>query len=208
MSEVTIRPAEAHDAEQAAPLIYSSGPAAFNYLLHQNGYDPVAFLRHSFARANALFGYRHHAVAVHENRVVGTIAYYTKQDLLRINLFTAIDMLLFFGPVMGTKVALRGLDMERYVRPPTKGCLYLAHIGVDPNLRSQGIGSKLIEYVRSHHPMGRDYVMSLDVALTNPRAQTLYGKLGFVVVEERGAPAPTVPGHRYMERKPSGPARV
>ncbi|MBX9654280.1 GNAT family N-acetyltransferase [bacterium] len=204
MSDVTIRPAKAHDAEQAAPLIYSSGPAAFNYLLHQNGYDPVAFLRHSFARANALFGYRHHAVAVHEDRVVGTIAYYTKQDLLRINLFTAIDMLLFFGPVTGTKVVLRGLHMERYVRPPKSGCLYLAHIGVDPILRSQGIGSKLIDYALHHHPRGQDYITSLDVALTNPRAQALYERLGFEVIEERGTPAPTVPSHRYMERKPRG----
>lgn len=201
MSGITIRRAEARDAEQAAPLIYSSGPAAFTYLLRQNGHDPVDFLRYSFARGNALFGYRHHAVAARDGNIVGTIAFYTKRDLLRINLFTAIDMFRFFGPVTGTKVVLRGLYMERYVRPPTKNRLYLAHIGVDPSLRSQGIGSKMIDYALSHHPKGREFVASLDVALTNPRAQQLYERLGFEVIEEREAPTPSVPGHRYMEKE-------
>jgi len=203
MSDVTIRRAEAKDAAQAAPLIYSSGPAAFDYLLQRDDRNPVDFLRYCFARGNALFGHRHHAVAVRDNEVVGTIAFYTKKDLLRINLYTAIDMLAFYGPIAGTKVVLRGLHMERYVRPPINARLYLAHIGVNPSLRGQGIGSAMIDFALGHHPQGRNYVSSLDVALTNPRAQALYERLGFRVIEERPAPAPSVPGHRYMERPAS-----
>jgi ribosomal protein S18 acetylase RimI-like enzyme len=43
----------------------------------------------------------------------------------------------------------------------------------------------------------------LDVAMSNPRAQALYERAGFVVIGERVSPLGnargTVPGHRRME---------
>ena len=200
MDEISIRQAVPTDAPLAAPLIYSSGPAGFDYVFLRGKKEAVTFLRFSFARGKALFGYRNHAVAIHQGKVVGTIAYYTHEDMLRLNAFTAIDILRFYGPVTGTSVILQGLHLERFIRPPSRGRLYLGHIGVDPALRSKGIGKALIEHAITTHPKSAIYIPALDVAFTNPRAQALYERLGFTVFDERAAPAPSVPAHRYMEK--------
>jgi ribosomal protein S18 acetylase RimI-like enzyme len=50
---------------------------------------------------------------------------------------------------------------------------------VAPALRSTGIGSELIRHLVAHRrPELHDHV-ALDVAVTNPRAEALYRRMGF-----------------------------
>ena len=139
MNEISIRAVEASDAHEASPLIFSSGPAAFTYLFTRSRKDAVPFLRFSFEKGKALFGYRNHAVAVHQGKIVGTISFYTKEDLTRLNLFTALDIANFYGWITGLAVIWRGLRLERFIKPPTRGRLYLAHIGVIPPIEVEGL---------------------------------------------------------------------
>jgi ribosomal protein S18 acetylase RimI-like enzyme len=101
-------------------------------------------------------------------------------------------------------VIVRGLRVERVIPPPARGMHYLAHLGVTPVLRGEGIGRALIdELVRRGTALGRQR-MVLDVATSNPRAQALYERLGFEVTGERVSSLANaqgvVPGHRRMER--------
>ena len=57
-----IRAARADDVAAAVPLIYSSGPAAFDYVLARNGADATAFLAHAFANGAGEVGHRNHVV--------------------------------------------------------------------------------------------------------------------------------------------------
>jgi hypothetical protein len=65
------RPATPADAELAAPLIHSSGPAAFDYVFDVVGRAGARdFLRYAFADGPGEFGFRNHTIVAHEDQVV------------------------------------------------------------------------------------------------------------------------------------------
>ena len=72
-----------------------------------------------------------------------------------------------------------------------------------PADQSKGVGSALVGHLLDSQA-GRYPRASLDVAVSNPRGQALYERLGFHVLEERRSTLNNarghVPGMRYMER--------
>lgn len=183
-TKVDLRPAEAGDADDAVPLIYSSGPDAFDYVFgHSTKGDAQSLLRSAFVDGAGEFGYRNHAIAVVDGNVTGVGAGYTAETGLQFTLAAARQIFRKYG-LSAPAVITRGLRTERVIPPPKKGMLYLGHLGVSPNSRSQGIGSRLVDHFVE---IGRERGLAtaeLDVAVTNPRAQALYERLGFEVVEE------------------------
>jgi ribosomal protein S18 acetylase RimI-like enzyme len=105
-------------------------------------------------------------------------------------------------------VIARGLRVERVIPPPSRGLHYLAHLGVSPELRGQGIGRALVGYLIAQGLEQGRQRLALDVACSNPRAQALYERLGFAVTEERRSRLANtqgvVPDHRRMERAATG----
>ncbi|MDO1530017.1 GNAT family N-acetyltransferase [Fulvimonas sp. R45] len=205
MSAVRFRAASPQDAAAAVPLIHSSGPAAFDYVFAVPGRgDAQAFLRHAFVDGAGEFGWRNHVVGELEGVVVAVGAGYGGETALAFTLAAARQILVHYGLRHAPGVVARGLRVERVIPPPSRGMHYLAHLGVSPALRGQGIGRALIEaLIRRGEQAGRRR-MVLDVAVSNPRAQALYGRLGFAVSGERASSLANaqgvVPGHRRMER--------
>ena len=199
------RPATGQDADAAVPLIHSSGPAAFDYVFAVPGRsDAQAFLRRAFADGAGEFGWRNHVVGELEGAVVAVGAGFGGETALAFTLAAGRQILAHYGPRHAPGVIVRGLRVERVIPPPTRGMHYLAHLGVAPALRGEGIGRALIdELVRRGVAQGR-HRMVLDVAVSNPRAQALYERLGFEVTGERASSLANkqgvVPGHRRMER--------
>jgi ribosomal protein S18 acetylase RimI-like enzyme len=204
-AEVRFRAALPQDVEAAAPLIHSSGPAAFDYVFAVPGRgDARAFLRRAFVDGAGEFGWRNHLVGELEGVVVAVGAGYGGEASLAFTLAAARQILAHYGPRRAPGVIARGLGVERVIPPPRRGMHYLAHLGVAPALRGQGIGRALIEaLIRRGVQAGRRR-MVLDVATSNPRAQALYARLGFEVTGERASALANaqgaVPGHRRMER--------
>lgn len=199
------RPASARDVEAAVPLIHSSGPAAFDYVFAVPGRsDAQAFLRRAFVDGAGEFGWRNHVVGELEGVVVAVGAGFGGESALTFTLAAARQILTHYGPRHAPGVIVRGLRVERVIPPPARGMHYLAHLGVTPALRGEGIGRALIdELVRRGVALGR-HRMVLDVATGNPRAQALYERLGFEVTGERVSSLANkqgvVPGHRRMGR--------
>lgn len=204
-STVQFRAATAQDAEAAVPLIHSSGPAAFDYVFALPGHgDTQAFLRRAFVDGAGEFGWCNHVVGELEGVVVAVGAGYGGETALAFTLAAARQILGHYGLRHAPGVIARGLRVERVIPPPTRGMHYLAHLGVSPALRGQGIGRALIdELIRRGVQQGRRR-MVLDVAASNPRAQALYERLGFAVTGERHSALANaqgaVPDHRRMER--------
>ena len=204
-ARVRFRPAAAADAGAAVPLIHSSGPAAFEYVFAVPGRgDAQAFLRHAFADGAGEFGWRNHWVGEADGRIVAVGAGYGAEAHWDFTLAAARQILGFFGWRLAAGVIARGLRVERVIAPPSGDMHYLAHLGVDPGWRGQGIGRALIEHLAAEAArLGRSR-LALDVAATNPRAQALYERCGFVVIDERPSSLADarghVPAHRRMER--------
>ena len=139
------RPARPDDVEAVVPLIYSSGPAAFDYVFGRGMAEP--FLRHAFRSPAGEFSYRSHDVALRADQVVGTGAIFDGRQTLRFTLAAARQILGFYGPLRGLGVISRGLRIETVIRPPHRREFYLCHLGVAPSLRGSGVGTGLIGHL-------------------------------------------------------------
>jgi ribosomal protein S18 acetylase RimI-like enzyme len=202
---LTFRPARADDVYLAVPLIYSSGPLAFDYIFHhpRKGRS-LDFLRAAFVDKRGEFSYSNHTVAEQDRQIVGVGACFSGDSTLSFTVAAALQLFRFYGAVEAWPVMIKGLKAETVIHPPSSKEIVLAHLGVAPEAQGQGIGTALVEhFLASDAAKGK--TPALDVAVTNPRAQSLYERLGFVVIEERQSSLKNEHGaivnHRRMEKK-------
>jgi ribosomal protein S18 acetylase RimI-like enzyme len=179
---LVLRAAAPADVADAVPLMYSSGPSAFDYVFNVGGAkDAQAFLRFAYLNGGGEFGWQTHRVALLGERVVAAGAAFDGRAVLRFSIAGALQILRFYGPISAWGVMVRGLRTETVIRPPRAEEYYLCHVGVREELRGQGIGARFMRHLLEGLDPKRHRRASLDVALTNPRAQLLYERLGFVV---------------------------
>ncbi|TGL77095.1 GNAT family N-acetyltransferase [Leptospira yasudae] len=193
-----IRPSELQDVDAVVPLIYSSGPAAWDFVFTQNDKTPFDFLRSSFIKRGNTISYTNHFVAEIQGEVVGAILSYRQPSFLLLNGGTALRIISVYG-LSAPKVMGRGLTTEGMIKPPKPGRLYLGHIAVSEKHRGKGIGKELIRFVANCFPDFK--TLSLDVSQKNEAAIALYKGLGFRTIEARAfsGPAGKIPDHYYME---------
>jgi ribosomal protein S18 acetylase RimI-like enzyme len=206
---LAFRSAAPADVADAVPLIYSSGPAAFDYVFDSGGSRSAqGFLRFAFLDGGGEFGWRNHRVAEIDGRVAAAGAAFDGRTMLRFTVESAIQILKFYGPIHAWGVMIRGLRTESLIRPPRAEEYYLGHIGVRQDLRGQGLGTSFVRYLLLGLDAVRHRCAALDVAVTNPRAQLLYERLGFVVealrVSQLHNRRSRVPDHRRMSRPVGG----
>ena len=202
--DIHFRPAQPEDAEQAIPLIYSSGPKTFDYVFaHRTPIDSQEFLRQAFIKGGTEFGYSSHTVGEYEGKVVAIGTSFSRADKSGQAAIAIKQIVQGYGFIKGLGVIRRGLQIESYFMESKDDRQYIAHIGVTPDLRGQGIGEQLMRYLIKHaQALGRN-AASLDVSCENPRAQVLYERLGFVVTRDLplkySNSTSYVPSHRRME---------
>lgn len=184
--DMTIRGARADDAEEAVPLIYSSGASAFDFVFGTDRLDAQGFLRKAFANGGGTFGYRYHTVVELDGRVVAAGTAYSGDRTIPASSAVARQIISAYR-LTAPQVIANGLRVESVIRPPKKGIHYIAHLGVVEDVRGRGIGSLLIDHL---HEVGRQAgraIAELDVAVTNFRAQELYERSGYQVVSEESS---------------------
>jgi ribosomal protein S18 acetylase RimI-like enzyme len=205
---LSFRAAAPADVAAAVPLLYSSGPAAFDYVFDGGGARRAQdFLRFAFLKGGGEFGWRVHRVAEFGGRVAAAGAAFDGRAVLRFTVANVLQILQFFGPIRGWGVMLRGLRVEAIIRPPRAEEYYVCHVGVREDLRGHGIGTRFMRDLLQGVDAQQHRCAALDVAVTNPRARSLYEKLGFVVDALRASSLQNqlgrVPDHYRMSR-PAG----
>ena len=80
---------------------------------------------------------------------------------------------------------LRSSHLSGVMVPPKKNELYLANFGVSSELRGTGIGGQMLQRKIDFAKSAGYKIFSLDVAVTNPRAEALYKKYGLDVICEK-----------------------
>lgn len=206
MAQISVRPARADDATALVPLVFSSGPLAFDYVFSpREAGGTKKFLQYALEREEGVFSYRRHYVAVVDGSVVGSLMLHLGADNNILAMGNVKTIIRSCGALGCVAVMMRGLRMESMLKPPPEDCVYLGHLGVDPALRSHGIGAQLLAYAVGWCREAGYSKLVLDVATTNPRAEALYQRHGYKRVEHRPFPhrradMPAVPDHYRMVR--------
>jgi ribosomal protein S18 acetylase RimI-like enzyme len=200
---VTFRQAQAEDCDSVLPMIYSSGPAQLEYVFTQQVKTAHDFLRWVFATGQGMFGYRNYTVAVVDQRPVGIGAFYGRLEGKVLERQLGLQMLRFYGLFQVWPVIKRATQLEAIVPFPDRDMEYIAQLGVAEAMQGQGIGTALLRHQIALARQKGQQRCVLDVAITNPRAQALYERLGFRVTCEHTWPhhdsATAVPDMRRME---------
>ncbi|TGK80211.1 GNAT family N-acetyltransferase [Leptospira montravelensis] len=199
-TNLIIRKANPDDVETIVPLIYSSGPKAWNFVFGEGKNTPYDFLNSSYRIRGNTVSYTNHYVAETNGKVVGSILSYTQPSFLVLTAGTALRILSVYK-WNAPKVMARGLKTESIIQPPKSGCLYLGHIAVLETERNKGIAKQMIEFMISNNQKYK--TISLDVSAENKPAIALYQKLGFVIKDTRHPLGweGIIPSHHYMEKQ-------
>ncbi|WP_346836937.1 GNAT family N-acetyltransferase [Microbulbifer sp. SAOS-129_SWC] len=204
METLTFRPCEPRDVDAAVPLIYSSGPAAFDYAFCDSAAGQAReFLHSAFVRNSSEFSYQQHTAAIADGRLVGIGAVRNATQNLRFTGAALGRILAFYSPLAALRTVTRGLRTEQVIKPPASGVGILYHLGVAPEYRGRGIGRQLVDQLLQRIHTQQLPVAALDVAESNPRARALYEQLGFSARTLRRGTLTSAFGrvadHTYME---------
>lgn len=176
-----IRQARPEDADDAAELIYSAAPDAYEFLYAAKGGRALDYIHYEFRRGSGFLGADAHTVAVADGEVVGIGSFYTKAEYQQLSSAQGKNLIAHFGWWEFLRMMPRGLRIQRGISKLKDGQLYLANLGVKPQLRSRGIGKALIEAAAQRARAQSLRQLVLDVSEKNPRAEALYQRLGFDV---------------------------
>lgn len=196
---INFRGATPKDVDAAVPLIFSSGPGAFDYIFSPKPGQAQEFLRYTFQDGAGEFGYKNHIVGELDGKVVAIGAAFDGESTLNFFLAAGRQIASFYG-LAAFSVIRHGLQVESIIQPPKGRLHYIAHLGVDPSLQSKGIGSRLVEHLMEQGRKAGKTQTALDVSVLNPRAQELYKRLGFQLTVHRPSTLKGVPSHNRLER--------
>ena len=204
---ISFRKATQNDVDLAVPLIYSSGSAVCEYMLHDAQKGPAQnFLKYAFVKAGGESGYDNHICIAINNEVVGVGAIWSGKKSAVFMWSEIKKVMSYYGFIRGIKVLIRGLRVEMLIRPPKKNEWALAHLGIHPKGQGIGLGTKLINHLIEQVSIASNEKVILDVSFINPKAQKLYERLGFKVSRKNSSKLHRkklnvkVPGHNRMER--------
>ena len=171
--EITIRDCRKEDASSVARLIMMAWPVEEFLAM-----DPSLTLESLHERirryveaVNTLYSYVNTIVAVADDKVCGAINGYDGASYERLKQPIIDDLSVFRNsPNDFSKVKETG-----------PGEYYLDSIGVDPSMRSHGIGSRLFEaaFIKAREAGFRKVGLLVDV--DKPKAEALYMRLGFTL---------------------------
>jgi len=184
--KATFRRAEAIDVNDAVPLIYASGPAAFEYVFKVSEQKAAQdFLKYVFVRSGSEFSYDNHTCVIGtDGGIVGIGAAFGKGSMFGFTMAAIKYIIQFYGIWQGIEVIKRGLAIEKIITPPKGNTEVLVHLSIKPEFRRRGLGSQLIRYFEEKAKAKNRESASLDVSAENKNAMFLYERMGFEISKE------------------------
>ncbi|MFK7984354.1 MAG: GNAT family N-acetyltransferase [Saprospiraceae bacterium] len=180
---IELRPAKKEEVDIAVPLIYSSGPPSFEYVFKNKQVDAQAFLRYAFVRAGGEFSYQNHHSLYQDGEMVGIGSVFNAKEASGFTVADALNIFRFYG-FKSFSTIKHGLKVEKLIKLPERNEIAIAHLGIAPELRGQGLGTKMIDLLKEKANKTAASYWVLDVSEENPKAKALYDRLGFKTTQK------------------------
>lgn len=180
-----IRTATANDNGNISEMMHSSGVELYNFIFNTTDKTAIDFIRHEFKSGQGFCGYKNVTVVIEDGRVIATGCFFDGNIFSKLSMGTVKNIFSFYGIFKAWPVLARARHTGSVMRTPRRNEIYLSNFGVNPEHRGSGIGSKLMAHQRKAAKDNGYQYLSLDVADNNPRAETLYTRMGFKVTREK-----------------------
>lgn len=183
MPTIHCRPCTAEDAEVAVPLIYSSGPKAYDLAFSDKSEkQSLDFLYKVFTSPGSEFSYDQHTALIKDGNVVAIGGVKTRSQTLKFTVNAARAIFSFYPFLSACRTVIRGLKVESVLQPPKAKVAMIHNLAVCPSSRNQGLGKLLIDELEQQMRKAGFKIAALDVDSHNPKAQILYERLGYQVI--------------------------
>ncbi len=180
-----IRQAKQNDTGAIAEMIYSSGADIYDFIYQTNDKSALDYINYEFKSGRGFAGYKNVTVAVENNEVIATGCFYDGNVYNKLVIGSALNMISFYGLINFIAVLKRSLHAISVMKQPRKNELYLSNFGVSEKYRSRGIGSAVVQKKITEAKTAHYKKFILDVSVNNPKAETLYKRMGMNVTKEK-----------------------
>jgi len=181
--EITLRPAEAGQADEAARLVYETDPRLWDCFFEGDARRFLAFFARQWREEESMYGHSNATVALRKGKVVGLEAGYDRDTQDRVIPGTVRLAREILTPGAFRRYAEIGGHV-RYLLPPIpKDAYYVLFLATDPDSRGQGIGARLLVHAFERALQRGCRACHLDVASDTP-AVGFYRRLGMEILSE------------------------
>lgn len=188
MKGIEIRAALIKDAPVAGELIRASLYGFATYLVGLgDDHRAAEVLGDYFRLPGNRYSYQVSYAALADKRVVGLLVAFSGKDLIKLNLWTMLQMSRVYSLSEIIKFIKRVLIL-RDEEEVGKDEFYVANLAVDPFHRGQGIGRALLEFSEELAFKKGLPKLSLLAETENVGAISLYEKFGFKIVKTYNHP--------------------
>ena len=182
-----IRPARAQDAPMAAPLIYSTGPAAFNLAFGSKD-KATSIIRRLFAKPGNPMSFEYTKVAELEGLLAGILTLSDHAIEVKTQPRMGIELLRICGPMLLLSRLPIHLRLRSLTKLTSDGELCIEDIAVLPQMCGKGVGKILMNEAEVLASRQGYSAISLYVLRDNSPAIGFYRRLGYLCDEERVNP--------------------
>lgn len=174
-----VRPGAAADAGAAVPLMMATMGAFATHLFGSGeAQRAAAVVGQLYCRPRNRFSGQYATVVEIAGRLAGILVSYPASEMPRLDLGMARHLFSIYGAGGFARFVGRALPLA-LVREAYPGEYFINSLATAPDLRGQGIGSRLLAWAEDKARAVGCAACALSVALDNQRARALYERQGY-----------------------------
>lgn len=181
---ISFRRACPEDVRDIAALIYESSPELNDFMFRLPTKNPVEFIERDYLRGGGVYGYRNQFVVVSGGEITATMTCYRGGQAVPLFLNTLVSAFKFFSFFEFIKVVFRLIQISDKFSSPKWDAVFLANGCVRKSERNKGIFPHLMTFSAQICRNANTKFIEFDVSKNNPRAQQLWERLGYKVINE------------------------
>lgn len=182
VENITLRPAVVEDGEWAIPLLFSAGPALFSYIFASPDQQAQEVLQQAFTYPHHAFSYQYMQVVELQNQPAGVLIGYPGHIKRQADEKVQAVMARFLSLRQLPKILVNLADLSRIKQGVSSQDYYILSLSVLPELRSQGLGTFLLDCAETQARSQQCAAICLDVAFNNDRAKLLFERRGYQII--------------------------
>jgi len=177
-----LRAARPQDAVEAATLLYSTGPSAFNLVFGSEA-KAVSIITRLFQRPGNPMSFEYATVAEFNTRVAGILILLDPRTEKRSQPRMGAELVRICGPLYMLFRLPTFVRLGRMTSQASADELSVADVAVSPAMQGLGIGRLLMERAQDRARAEGYRMLSLYVLADNSRAIGFYRRLGYRIRE-------------------------